>query len=118
MKLVHFITSLFLHTGCSTPSTQYKSRPFFLTEEEVTTSHGRKAWYDRTLETDPSGAEFTVAADYHKHRQRRSRCCRSPTWVRANSLSTSFRCLRAAIRSAPAGDGATPTTCATLSRAI
>jgi len=56
---------LFLLAGCSTTSTQYKSRPFFLTEEEVAT-HGRKAWYDRVVELDPGGAEFTVAADYQQ----------------------------------------------------
>jgi hypothetical protein len=55
----------FLLAGCSTASTQYKSRPFFLTEEELMT-HGRKAWYDRILELDPGGAEFTVADDYQQ----------------------------------------------------
>ena len=54
-----------LLAGCSTASTQYKSRPFFLTEEEVAT-HGRKAWYDRVVELDPGRAEFTVAADYQQ----------------------------------------------------
>jgi hypothetical protein len=51
--------------GCSTVSTQYKSRPFFLAEEEVAT-HGRKAWYDRIVEFDPGRADFTVAADYQQ----------------------------------------------------
>jgi len=36
-----------------------------LTEEDATT-HGRKAWYDRIVELDPGGAEFTVAADYQQ----------------------------------------------------
>ena len=52
----------------------------------------------------------------NKPRRRGSRCCRSPTWARANSLSTRFRCFRAAIRIVPAGDGATPTACAGPSR--
>jgi len=56
---------MFLLTGCSTVSTEYKSRPFFLTEEDAAT-HGRKAWYDRIVELDPGGAEFTVAADYQQ----------------------------------------------------
>jgi hypothetical protein len=59
------IAVLFLLAGCSTASTEYKSRPFFLTEENATT-HGRKAWYDRIVELDPGGAEFTVAADYQQ----------------------------------------------------
>jgi hypothetical protein len=65
MRLINFMAVLFLLAGCSTTSTQYKSRPFFLTEEEVAT-HGRKAWYDRIIELDPGGAEFTVAADYQQ----------------------------------------------------
>jgi hypothetical protein len=66
MKLVAFIGVLFLFAGCSTAaSRQYKSRPFFLTEEEVTT-HGRKTWFDRMVELDPGGAEFTVASDYQQ----------------------------------------------------
>jgi hypothetical protein len=65
MKFVALIAVLFLLAGCSTASTQYKSRPFFLTEEEVTT-HGRKAWYDRFIELDPGKAEFTVAPDYQR----------------------------------------------------
>ena len=59
------IAVLFLLAGCSTASIEYKSRPFFLTEEEVAT-HGRKSWYDRIVELDPGGAEFTVAADYQQ----------------------------------------------------
>jgi hypothetical protein len=59
------IVALFLIAGCSTASTQYKSRPFFLTEEDATT-HGRKAWYDRVVELDPGGANFQVAADYQQ----------------------------------------------------
>jgi hypothetical protein len=59
------IAVLFLLAGCSTASTEYKSRPFFLTEEDAMT-HGRKAWYDRIVELDPGGAEFTVAADYQQ----------------------------------------------------
>jgi hypothetical protein len=55
----------FLLAGCSAASTQYKSRPFFLSEEEVAT-HGRKAWYDRIVEVDPGRAEFTVASDYQQ----------------------------------------------------
>jgi hypothetical protein len=65
LKLVDFIAVAFVLAGCSTASTQYKSRPFFLTEEEVAT-HGRKSWYDRIVELDPGGAEFTVAADYQQ----------------------------------------------------
>lgn len=60
-----FIAVLFLLAGCSTASTQYKSRPFFLTEEDATT-HGRKAWYDRVVELDPGNANFKVAADYQQ----------------------------------------------------
>jgi hypothetical protein len=63
--LAGFMTLLCLITGCSTASEEYKSRPFFLTEENVTT-HGRKAWYDRLVELDPGGVEFTVAADYQQ----------------------------------------------------
>jgi hypothetical protein len=59
------ITVMFLLTGCSTVSTEYTSRPFFLTEEDVTT-HGRKAWYDRVVELDPGGAGCTVGADYQQ----------------------------------------------------
>jgi hypothetical protein len=51
------IAVLFLLAGCSTASTEYKSRPFFLTEEDAMT-HGRKAWHDRIVELDPGGAEF------------------------------------------------------------
>jgi hypothetical protein len=65
MKLVAFIAVVFLFAGCSTASTQYKSRPFFLTEENVTT-HGRKTWFDRMVELDPGGAQFTVASDYQQ----------------------------------------------------
>ena len=65
MILGMLLAAPFLLAGCSTASTQYKSRPFFLTEEEVAT-HGRKAWYDRIVEVDPGGAEFTVAADYQQ----------------------------------------------------
>jgi hypothetical protein len=65
-SLYGFLTVLFLLAGCcSTASTQYKSRPFFLIEEDVTT-HGRKAWYDSIIELDPGGAQFTVAADYQQ----------------------------------------------------
>jgi hypothetical protein len=63
MRLVRFGVIWFLLAGCTTPSTQYQSRPFFLTEEAVTT-HGRKAWYDRLFEIDPGGAIFAVAGDY------------------------------------------------------
>jgi Putative bacterial lipoprotein (DUF799) len=59
------VTVLLLLAGCSTASTKYRTRPFFLPEEEAAT-HGRKAWYDRILEVDPGGAKFTVAADYEK----------------------------------------------------
>jgi len=59
------VTVLLLLAGCSTRSTQYKTRPFFLPEEEATT-HGRKAWYDRMVEVDPGSAKFTVAADYEQ----------------------------------------------------
>jgi len=65
MKLVNFVAVLLLLAGCSTATTEYKSRPFFLGEEEVAT-HGRKAWYDRIVELDPGGAEFTVATDYQE----------------------------------------------------
>jgi hypothetical protein len=51
------IAVLLLLAGCSTASTEYKSRPFFLTEEDAMT-HGRKAWHDRIVELDPGGAEF------------------------------------------------------------
>jgi len=64
-KLVELMLLAFLVAGCSTASTQYKSRPFFLTEEDVTT-HGRKAWYDRIIEVDPGSAEFAVARDYQQ----------------------------------------------------
>lgn len=59
------VTVLLLLAGCSNTSTQYRTRPFFLPEEEATT-HGRKAWYDRIVEVDPGSAKFTVAADYEK----------------------------------------------------
>ncbi len=60
------IMVLFLLAGCaSTASTQYKSRPFFLNEENVM-YHGRKAWYDRVLELDPGDIKFKVAADYQQ----------------------------------------------------
>jgi hypothetical protein len=64
-SLSGLIAALFLLAGCSTASTQYQSRPFFLTEEDATT-HGRKAWYDRVVEVDPGDAKFTVAADYQQ----------------------------------------------------
>jgi hypothetical protein len=57
------VTVLLLLAGCSTASTKYRTRPFFLPEEEAAT-HGRKAWYDRIVEVDPGSANFTVAADY------------------------------------------------------
>jgi hypothetical protein len=59
------VGAVMLLSGCSAASPEYKSRPFFLGEEEVAT-HGRKAWYDRIIEVDPGGAEFTVAADYQQ----------------------------------------------------
>ena len=59
------VTVLLLLAGCSNTSTQYRTRPFFLPEEEAAT-HGRKAWYDRIVEVDPGSAKFTVAADYEK----------------------------------------------------
>src|SRR3984893_14260977 len=59
------VTVLLLLAGCSTASTKYRTRPFFLPEEEVAT-HGRKAWYDRIVEVDPGSAQFTVAAEYEK----------------------------------------------------
>ena len=58
-------TVLLLLAGCSAKSTQYRTRPFFLPEQEAST-HGRKTWYDRVLEADPGGAEFIVAADYEQ----------------------------------------------------
>jgi hypothetical protein len=64
-SLPSLIAALFLLAGCSTASTQYQSRPFFLTEEDATT-HGRKAWYDRVVEVDPGDAKFTVAVDYQQ----------------------------------------------------
>ena len=65
-SLSGLIIVLFLLAGCCpTALTTYKSRPFFLIEEDVTT-HGRKAWYDSIIELDPGGAEFTVAADYQQ----------------------------------------------------
>jgi hypothetical protein len=65
MILGMLLAAPFLLVGCSAASTQYKSRPFFMAEEEVAT-HGRKAWYDRIVEVDPGRAEFTVAADYQQ----------------------------------------------------
>ena len=59
------VTVLLLLAGCSTASTKYKTRPFFLPEEAAAT-HGRKAWYDRIVEVDPGSAEFTVVAEYEK----------------------------------------------------
>jgi hypothetical protein len=57
---------LFLFAGCClTASIEYKSRPFFLIEEDVT-KHGQKAWYDKALELGPGGVELTVAADYQE----------------------------------------------------
>src|SRR5260370_8631394 len=58
-------TVLLLLGGCSTKSTQYRTRRFFLPEKEAST-HGRKAWYDPVLEVDPARAEFIVAADYEQ----------------------------------------------------
>jgi hypothetical protein len=62
---IGIVTVLLLLAGCSNTSTQYRTRPFFLPEEEATT-HGRKAWYDRIVEVDPGSAKFTVAADYEQ----------------------------------------------------
>jgi hypothetical protein len=64
-NLSAFIAALFMLAGCSTESTQYQSRRFFLTEEDATT-HGRKAWYDRAIEVDPGGAKFSLAVDYQQ----------------------------------------------------
>jgi len=64
-RLSGFIAALFLLAGCSAESTQYQSRPFFLTEEDATT-HGRKAWYDSAVEADPGGAKVSTAADYQQ----------------------------------------------------
>jgi len=63
--ILRIVTVLLLLAGCSAKSTQYRTRPFFLPEQEAST-HGRKAWYDRILEADPGGAEFSVAADYEQ----------------------------------------------------
>jgi Putative bacterial lipoprotein (DUF799) len=59
------VTVLLLLAGCSTASTKYRTRPFFLPEEEAAT-HGRKAWYDRIIEVDPGSAKFTVADEYEQ----------------------------------------------------
>jgi len=59
------VTVLLLLAGCSNTSTQYRTRPFFLAEEGADT-HGKKAWYDRIVEVDPGGAQFTVAAEYEQ----------------------------------------------------
>jgi hypothetical protein len=88
-----------------------------LTEEDAAT-HGRKAWYDRIVELDPGGADFTVADDYQQTPPKKIAVLPFTDLGLANSLSTRFRCLLAAIRSAPAGDGATPTTCAGPSRVM
>jgi hypothetical protein len=63
--ILGIVTVLLLLAGCSAKSTQYRTRPFFLPEQEAST-HGRKTWYDRVLEADPGGAEFIVAADYEQ----------------------------------------------------
>lgn len=61
-----FMLAVFLLAGCaSKASTQYRSRPFFLTEENAM-NHGRKAWYDRVLELDPGDIKFKVAAEYQQ----------------------------------------------------
>jgi hypothetical protein len=59
------VTVLLMLASCSTTSTRYRTRPFFLPEEGAET-HGKKAWYDRIVEVDPGGAEFTVAANYEQ----------------------------------------------------
>jgi hypothetical protein len=63
-----FILLALLIEGCA--STQHKSRPFFLTEEELET-HGQKTWYDRVVEADPGGISFVVAADYQERPPRK-----------------------------------------------
>jgi hypothetical protein len=88
-----------------------------LTEEDATT-HGRKAWYDRIVEVDPGDAKFKVAAHYQQAPPKNIAGLPFTTWAKANSLSRSFRCFRAAIRNVPAGDGASQTTCAAPSQVM
>ena len=115
MILAMLLAAPFLLAGCSTTSTQYKSRPFFLTEEEVAT-HGRKAWYDRVVELDPGGAEFTVAADYQQAPPKKIAVLPFTDLGKGNFVVDKLSRFHATIRSVPAGDGVMPTTCAGPSR--
>ena len=116
-SLPSLIAALFLLAGCSTASTQYQSRPFFLTEEDATT-HGRKAWYDRIVEVDPGGAKFTVAADYQQAPPKKIAVLPFTDLGKGNFVVDKLSRFHATIRSVPAGDGATPTACAAPSRVM
>jgi hypothetical protein len=61
---------LFAISGCSAATSQYQTRPFFLSEEDTAT-HGRKSWFDRIIETDPGVSDDVVAADYQEQPPRR-----------------------------------------------
>ena len=109
--------ALSLLADCSTASTQYKSRPFFLSEEEVAT-HGRKAWYDRVVELDPGRAEFTVAADYQQAPPKKIAVLPFTDLGQGEYVVDKLPLLPRSVRSAPAGGGATPITCAGPSRVM
>jgi hypothetical protein len=117
MILGMLLAAALLLAGCSTTSTQYKSRPFFLTEEEVGT-HGRKAWYDRIVELDPGGAEFTVAADYQQTPPKKIAVLPFTDLGQGEFVVNKIPLLPRSDQERARWDGATQTTCAGPSRAI
>ena len=56
--------------GCSNTTSQYQTRPFFLSEEDTAT-HGRKSWFDRLIEIDPGSTDYHIAADYQQRPPKR-----------------------------------------------
>ncbi len=53
--------------GCASVNAKdANARPFFQQPYEIA-SHGRKDWWDRMIELDPSGAEVKVSPEYLAH---------------------------------------------------
>ena len=48
------------------PANTIRTGPFSWLKK-TSRPHGRKSWFDRTIETDPGLTDFSVAADYQEH---------------------------------------------------
>jgi hypothetical protein len=61
---------MLLLPGSASASKDYPNKSLFLSEEDTTT-HGRKNWFHRIVESDPGLTDYIVAADYQEHPPRR-----------------------------------------------